>query len=83
MQILKQEIDWIKEGLDDPSLPFGVDLARSLALGRCKMLSLGISTCHEFVLSLSEDWQLAGSTLGTKTEIFSVFWPFRDFPMTI
>merc|ERR1740130_1041391 len=26
-KVLKQEIDWIKEGLDDPSLPFGVDLA--------------------------------------------------------
>jgi NAD(P)H-dependent flavin oxidoreductase YrpB (nitropropane dioxygenase family) len=26
-KILKQEIDWIKEGLADPSLPFGIDLA--------------------------------------------------------
>jgi NAD(P)H-dependent flavin oxidoreductase YrpB (nitropropane dioxygenase family) len=26
-KMLKQEIDWIKEGLIDPSLPFGVDLA--------------------------------------------------------
>ncbi len=25
--MLKQEIGWIKEGLDDPSIPFGVDLA--------------------------------------------------------
>jgi len=26
-KILKQEIAWLKEGLNDPSLPFGVDLA--------------------------------------------------------
>jgi NAD(P)H-dependent flavin oxidoreductase YrpB (nitropropane dioxygenase family) len=26
-KVLKQEIDWIKEGLEDKSLPFGVDLA--------------------------------------------------------
>lgn len=26
-KVLKQEIDWLKEGLEDKSLPFGVDLA--------------------------------------------------------